>query len=104
MIKRIILRIILLCGWIISDQGENRITPSFKDLCRRAKHNLSKGVHTAKCQFYAKIITMSSSSKELLQIVGTLSGRRHVKKIPLFALVLTNAVFIMHFSDKIEHL
>ena len=44
----------------------------FKDLCRQAKHKVSKLVHTAKCKSYTERIALASSSKELHQIVNTL--------------------------------
>ena len=47
----------------------------FKDLYRHAKHNVSKLVHTAKCEFYTERIALASSSKELHQIVNILSNR-----------------------------
>ena len=47
----------------------------FKDLYGQAKHKVSKLVHTAKCKFYTERIALASSSKELHQIVNTLSNR-----------------------------
>ena len=44
----------------------------FKDLYRQAKHKVSKIVHTAKCKFYTERIALSSSGKELHQIVNAL--------------------------------
>ena len=46
----------------------------FKDLYRQAKHKVSKLVHIAKCKFYTERIALASSSKELHQIVNTLSN------------------------------
>ena len=54
----------------------------FKDLYRQAKHKVSKLVHTAKCKFYTERITLASSSKELHQIVDTLSNRQPPKILP----------------------
>ena len=54
----------------------------FKDLYRQAKHNVSKHVHTVKCQFYTEITALSYSSKELLQVVDTLSIRHPPKVLP----------------------
>ena len=54
----------------------------FKDLCRKAKHKVSKLVHTAKCKFYTERIALASSSKELHQIVKTLSNRHPPKILP----------------------
>ena len=53
----------------------------FKELHRQAMLSiLSKFVHTAKCKLYTEIIALASSSKELRQIVNTLSNR-HPPKI-----------------------
>ena len=52
----------------------------FKDLYRQAKHKVSKLVHTAKCKFYIERIALASSSKDLHQIVNTLSNK-HPPKI-----------------------
>ena len=52
----------------------------FKYLYGQAKHKVSKLVHTAKCKFYTERIALASSSKELHQIVNTLSNR-HPPKI-----------------------
>ena len=54
----------------------------FKDLYGQAKHKVSKLVHTAKCKFYTERIALASSSKELHQIVNTLSNRHQPKKLP----------------------
>ena len=54
----------------------------FKDLYRQAKHKDSKLVHTAKCKFYTERIALASSSKELRQIVNTLSNRHSPKILP----------------------
>ena len=54
----------------------------FKDLCRQAKHKVSKLVHTAKCRFYTERIALASSSKELHQIVNILSNRHQPKILP----------------------
>ena len=47
----------------------------FKDMYRQAKHKISKLVHTAKCKSYTERIALAYSSKELHQIVSTLSNR-----------------------------
>ena len=47
----------------------------FKDLYRQAKHKVPKVVHTAKCIFLTKGIALTSSCKELHQIVNALSNR-----------------------------
>ena len=54
----------------------------FKDLYRQARHKVSKHVHTAKCKFYAERIALASSSKELHQIVNTLSNSHAPKILP----------------------
>ena len=54
----------------------------FKDLYGQAKHKVSKLVHTAKCKFYTERIALASSSKELHQIVNTLSNRHPPKILP----------------------
>ena len=64
----------------------------FKDLYRPAKHKVTKHVHTAKCKFYTERIALASSSKELHQIVHTLSNR-HLKYCQPYTLVLTFPVF-----------
>ena len=61
----------------------------FMDLYRQARHMSSKLVHTAKCKFYTERITLASSSKELHQIVNTLSNRHPPKYCQPFTLVLT---------------
>ena len=53
-----------------------------KDIYRHAKHMVSKLVHTAKCKYYAEGIALASSSKELHQIVNTLSNRHLPKILP----------------------
>ena len=65
----------------------------FKDLYRQAKHKVSKLVHTAKCKSYTERIALASSSKELHQIVNTLSNRHPHKYCQPFTLVLTFPVF-----------
>ena len=65
----------------------------FKDLHRQAKQKISKLVHTAKCKSYTEGIALASSSKELHQIVNTLSNRQHLKHCQQFTLVLTFPVF-----------
>ena len=55
---------------------------NFKDLYIQTKHKVSKLVHTGKCKFYTERITLASSSKELHQIVNTLSNRHPPKILP----------------------
>ena len=75
----------------------------FKDLCRQAKHKVSKLVHTAKCKFYTERIALASSSKELHQIVNTLSNR-HPPKIltTIYPSADLSSIFIKHFTNKVE--
>ena len=54
----------------------------FKDLYGQAKHKVSKLAHTAKCKFHNEGIALASSSKELHQIVNTLSNRHPPKILP----------------------
>ena len=54
----------------------------FKDLYGQSKHKVSILVHTAKCKFYTERIALASSSKELHQIVNTLSNRHPPKILP----------------------
>ena len=77
----------------------------FKDLYRQAKHKVSKLVHTAKCKFYTKRIALSSSSKELHQIVNTLSNRHPPKILPtIYPSADLPSIFIKHFTNKVEKL
>ena len=54
----------------------------FKDLYRQARRKASILVYTAKCKFYTERIALASSSKELHQIVNTLSNRHPPKILP----------------------
>ena len=54
----------------------------FLGLVQTARRNNSKLVHTAKCKFYTERISLASSSKELHQIVNTLSNRQPPKILP----------------------
>ena len=54
----------------------------FKNLCRQTKYKVSKLVHTAKCQSNTERIALTSSSKELHQIVNTLSKVNPPKILP----------------------
>ena len=77
----------------------------FMDLYRQAKHKVSKLVHTIKCQFYTERIALASSSKELHQIVNTLSNR-HPPKIlsTIYPSADLPNIFIKHFTNKVEKL
>ena len=77
----------------------------FKDLYKQAKHNLSKLVHTAKCKFCTERIDLASSSKELHQIVNTLSNRHPPKILPtIYPSADLPSIFIKHFTNKVEKL
>ena len=77
----------------------------FKDLYRQAKHKVSKLVHTAKCKFYTERIALASSSKELHQIVNTLSNRHPPKILPtIYHSADLPSIFIKHFTNKVEKL
>ena len=64
----------------------------FKDLYGQAKHKVSKLVHTAKCKFYTERIALASSSKELHQIVNTLSNRHPPKILLTFPVFSSNTL------------
>ena len=77
----------------------------FKDLYRQAKHKVSKLVHTAKCKLYTEGIALTSSSKELHQIVNTLSNRHPPKILPtIYTSADLPSIFIKHFTNKVEKL
>ena len=66
---------------------------------------VSKLVHTAKCKFYTKRIALASSSKELYQIVNTLSNRHPPKILPtIYPSADLPSIFIKHFTKKVEKL
>ena len=75
----------------------------FMDLNRQAKHKDSRLVHTAKCKYYTESKALASSSKDLHQVVNTLSNR-HPPKI--FSTIYPSAdipsIFIKYFTDKVE--
>ena len=75
----------------------------FKDLYRQAKHKASKLVHTAKCKSYTERIAQASSSKELHQIVNTLSNKHPPKILPtIYPSADLRSIFIKHFTNKAE--
>ena len=77
----------------------------FKDLYGQATHKVSKLVHTAKCKFYTERIALASSSKELHQIVNTLSNRHPPKILPtMYPSADLPSIFIKHFTNKVEKL
>ena len=74
-----------------------------KDLYREAKHKDSKRVHTDRCKFYIEGIALASSSKELHQIVDTLSNRHPPKILPTIYLSADiPSIFIKHITNKVE--
>ena len=79
----------------------NRKLAIFKDLYGQAKHKVSILVHTAKCKFYTERIALASSSKELHQIVNTLSNRHPPKILPtIYPSADLPSIFIKHFTNK----
>ena len=77
----------------------------FKDLYRQAKHKISKLVHTAKCIFYTERIALASSSKELHQIVNTLSNRHPPKLLPaIYPSDDLTSIFFKRFINKVDTL
>ena len=77
----------------------------FKDLYGQAKHKVSKLVHTAKCKFYTERIALASSSKELHQIVNTLSNRHPPMILPtIYPSADLPCIFIKHFTNKVAKL
>ena len=62
-------------------------------------------MHTAKCKFYTERIALASSSKELHQIVNTLSNRHPPKILPtIYPSADLPSIFIKHFTNKVEKL
>ena len=82
-----------------------RNTTIFKDLYRQARHKVSRLVHTAKCKFCTERIALASSSKELHQIVNTLSNRHPPKILPtIYPSADLPSIFIKHPTSKVEKL
>ena len=76
-----------------------------KELYGHAKHKVSKLVHTDKCKFYTERIALASSSKELHQIVNTLSNRHLPKILPtIYPSADLPSIFIKHLTNKVEKL
>ena len=76
-----------------------------KDLYRQAKHKVSRLVHTDRCKFYTERITLALSSKEIHQIVNTLSNRHPPKTLPtIYPSADLPSIFIKHFTNKAEKL
>ena len=62
-------------------------------------------MHTAKCKFYTERITLASSSKELHQIVNTLSNGHPPKILPtIYPSADLPSIFIKHFANQVEKL
>ena len=62
-------------------------------------------MHTAKCKFYTERIALASSSKELHQIVNTLSNRHPPKILPtIYPSADLPSIFIKHFTNKVAKL
>ena len=77
----------------------------FKDLYRQARHKVSKLVHTTKCKFCTERIALASSSKELHQIVNTLSNRHPPQILPtIYPSADLPSIFVKHFTNKVEKL
>ena len=77
----------------------------FKDLYRQTKHKVSKLVHTAKCKFYTERIALASSSKEVHQIVNTLSNRHPTKILQkIYPSADHPSLLIKQYANEIEKL
>ena len=75
----------------------------FKDLYGQAKHKASILVHTAKCKFHTDRIALASSSKELHQIVNTLSNRHPPMTLPtIHPSADPPSTLIKHLTNKAE--
>ena len=77
----------------------------FKELYGQANHKVSKLVRTAKCKPYTERIALASSSKELHQIVNTLSNRHPPMILPtIYPSADLPSIFIKHSTNKEEKL
>ena len=75
----------------------------FKGMYRQAKLYVSKLVHIAKCKIYTEVMALASSSKELLQIVNTLSNRHPPRTLPaIYPGADIPSLFIKHLTNKNE--
>ena len=62
-------------------------------------------MHTAECKSYTERIALASLSKELHQIVNTLSNRHPPKILPtIYPSAELPSIFIKHFTNKVEKL
>ena len=60
-------------------------------------------MHTAKCKFHTDRIALASSSKELHQIVNTLSNRHPTIILPtIYPSADLPSIFIKHFTNEVE--
>ena len=65
----------------------------------------SKLVHTGKCQLYTEGIALTSSSKELYQIVNKLSNRHPPEALPtIYHSADLPSISIKHFTSKVGKL
>ena len=83
----------------------NTMLTIFQEMYRQAKQKVSRLVLTAKCKFYTERIALASSSKELHQIVNTLSNRHPSKILPtIYPSADLPSISIKHFTNKVEKL
>ena len=83
---------------------EHKLT-IFKNLYRQTNHKVSRHVHTAKCKFYTESIALASSSKEVHQIVKTLSNRHPHKILPtIYHSADLPSIFFKHFAKIVQKL
>ena len=83
----------------------NTMLTILKDLYRQANHKVSRLVHTAKCKSYTERIALASSSKELHQIVNTLSNRHLPKILPtVYHRADHPSIYIKHFTNNAQKL
>ena len=75
----------------------------FKDMYRQTKHKVSKLGNTAKCQLYTERFALASPSKELHQIIITLSNRHPPKTLPtIYPSSYITSLFVKHFTNNVE--
>ena len=73
------------------------------DFNRQEKHKVSSLVHTARYKFSTERIALSSFSKELHQIVNTLSNRHRLTILPtIYRSADVLSLFIRHFNNKVK--
>ena len=60
-------------------------------------------MHTARCKFYTEGIALASFSKELHQLVNSLTDRHPPKILPtIYPSADLPSIFIKHFTNKVE--